>query len=265
MDAVFGYKLLWSFVVGSIWITLSTVAAERYGSKLGGLIGGLPSTVAVTLLFIGLTQSPEAASRASTVIPLAQGLNGVFIIVFLLVIGRGLPAGLTSALLAWGCIATALIKIDLQTFWISVVGWLFLAAASTYVVEKRMTVRAHGKVRVRYTPLQIAFRALFSGAVISFAVLMGKLGGPVYGGVFAAFPAVFTSTLTISYFTGGAEFSRAVAKSLMVSSLINVVLYAIAVRYLYLWIGLAAGTMLALAFSGATGYLTYIFMRSKIS
>jgi len=265
MDADFGYKLLWSFGVGSIWITLSTIAAERYGSKIGGLIGGLPSTVAVTLLFIGLTQSPEAASAASTVIPLAQGLNGIFIMVFLAAVRRGLALGLLSALVAWACIAAALVAIDLQTFWISAVCWVVLTAASYQVVEKRMAIGAHQRIDVRYTPLRIALRALFSGAVIAFAVLMGKVGGPVYGGVFAAFPAVFTSTLTISYLTGGAQFCRAVAKSLMLSALVNVVLYAIAVRYLYLWIGLAWGTAAALVFSGITGYLTYVFMRSKLS
>ncbi len=263
MDSGFVTKLLLSFAVGSIWITLGTIAAERFGSKIGGLIGGLPSTVAVALLFIGLTQSPTAAAQSTTVIPLAQGLNGIFIVVYLLTAHRGLITGLACSFLAWACIAASLIAINLQSFWLSVVCWVALALAAYHIVEKQMTIKAHAKVQVHYTPWRIAGRALFSGAVISFAVVMGKLGGPVYGGVFASFPAVFTSTLTISYLTAGAEFSRAVAKSMLLSALINVVLYAIAVRYLYLWLGLAWGTALALLFSAGTGYLTYLFMRSK--
>jgi hypothetical protein len=58
MDASFWIKLFLGFIVGSIWVTLTTVSAERFGSKVGGLIGGLPSTVVIALLFIGLTQSP---------------------------------------------------------------------------------------------------------------------------------------------------------------------------------------------------------------
>ena len=73
------------------------------------------------------------------------------------------------------------------------------------------------------------------------------------------------STIIITHRTGGMEFSRAVAKALMVSGLINVVLYAIAVRYLYVWMGLVYGTAIALLFSCITGYLTYLFIRGRLS
>ena len=89
MEISFWYKLGLSFVVGSVWVTLSTITAERYGSKIGGLIGGLPSTAVVALLFIGFTQTPLAASEATTIMPLAQGFNGLFIIVYLLLVRRG--------------------------------------------------------------------------------------------------------------------------------------------------------------------------------
>ena len=75
---------------------------------------------------------------------------------------------------------------------------------------------------------------------------------------------MFISTLAITYRSGGADFSRAVAKSIMISGLINVVLYTIAVRYLYPWLGLAAGTLLAIAFSLLTGYLTYLFLKELV-
>jgi len=85
------------------------------------------------------------------------------------------------------------------------------------------------------------------------------------GGIFATFPAMFISTLIITYQTGGAAVSRAVAKALMLSGMINVALYAIAVRYLYVSLGLAAGTILALAFSCGTVYLTNALIMNKVS
>jgi hypothetical protein len=90
MDALFWVKLLLGFIIGSLWVTLTTISAERFGSKVGGLIGGLPSTVVIALLFIGLTQSPQIAAQSTTVMPLAQGLNGLFILTFILFIPRGL-------------------------------------------------------------------------------------------------------------------------------------------------------------------------------
>ena len=53
MDYSFWLKFGLSFLVGGISVTLSRVAAERFAGKVGGLIGGLPSTTVVTLLLFG--------------------------------------------------------------------------------------------------------------------------------------------------------------------------------------------------------------------
>lgn len=265
MDLSFWLKLSLSFAVGSLWVTLTTLSAERYGSRIGGLIGGLPSTALVSLLFIGFTQTPQAAAEAATVIPLVQAINAVFVVVYLRFMWRGLAFGLGSALLAWFVLTSILVASGLRSIWLSVAGWLLLAAVCYLAVERWMKVPSQGRVRASYAPAQIAYRALFGGTVIAFAVLMGKLGGPVYGGVFATFPAMFFSTLAVTYRTGGADFSRAVAKSLMISGSINVPLYAIVARWLYPELGLALGTAIALAFSCGTGYLTYRFMRARLS
>lgn len=265
MDSPFFFKLGLSFIVGSVWVTLATVAAEKYGSRIGGLIAGLPSTSVVALLFIGITQTPLVASDATTVMPIAQGLNGLYIIIFLLLAGRGLLPGLTGALLLWFSMAGILASTGIRDFSVSIAAWILLVSGCYLLVEKYMEIPSMGRINIHYTPAQIAIRAFFSGTVIAFAVFMGRFGGPIYGGIFATFPAVFTSTLVISHLTGGADFSRAVAKSLMVSGMVNVPLYAIAVRYLYVWLGLAFGTAAALGFSCATGYLTYLFIRTRLS
>lgn len=265
MDSLFWYKLGLSFFVGGFWVTLSTLAAERFGSKIGGLIGGLPSTAVVTLLFIGITQTPLVASEATTVMPFTQGLNGFFIIAYILLARRGLAQGLVGALLVWFSLVSILVLTGIQNFLFFIIGWVFLVLSCYLVIEKWLKISSHEKIIVRNTSSQIIFRALFGGAVIAFAVFMGKAGGPTYGGIFATFPAMFLSTLVITYRTGGAEFSRAVAKSLFVSGIINVALYAIAVRYLYIWLGLVSGTAVALVFSFVIGYLTYLFLRAKMS
>ena len=162
MEPSFWYKLGLSFVVGSVWVTLSTAAAERYGSKIGGLIGGLPSTAAVSLLFIGLTQTPRAASEATTVMPLTQGLNGLFIITYLFFARRGLPLALSSALLIWFISASILVTIGIQHLWISIAGWALLVVSCTLVIEKGLKIASQQKLLVRYVFFQIIFRALFT-------------------------------------------------------------------------------------------------------
>lgn len=70
-EGVFLVQLAISFIVGSFWVLLTTFLADRFGSKIGGFIGGLPSTAAVSFFFIGLTQSTEIAALATTVFPLS--------------------------------------------------------------------------------------------------------------------------------------------------------------------------------------------------
>jgi len=265
MDASFWFKLLLSFIVGSLWITLTTLSAERFGSKVGGLIGGLPSTVVIALFFIGLTQSPEIAAQATTVMPLAQGLNGLFVLTFMHFIPHGLWLGLLTSLILWFFQSSLLYLLDIQRFWVSLLGWLFLLAFCYLVVEKRMKIPSQGRLTISNPLSQLVWRALFGGGVITLAVFMGKIGGPLLGGIFSSFPAMFLSTLVITYNSAGSGFSRSVGKSLMISGLINVPLYEIMVRFLYPTVGLVLGTMLALLFSLGTGYLTFVFMKKRLS
>ena len=265
MDSSFWLKLALGFFVGSLWVTLTTISAERFGSKIGGLIGGLPSTVVIALLFIGYTQSPTIAAQATTVMPLAQGLNGLFIITFILLSTGGLKLAVPGSLLIWFILAGLLYLLNLQNFLISILGWLILLTFCYLVVEKWMKIDSRGKQEYTYPRSQLIWRALFGGVVISFAVLMGKIGGPLLGGIFGSFPAMFLSTLVITHHVGGAAYSHPVGKSLLVSGLINVPLYEIMVRYLYPSVGLILGTTLAVLLSLGTGYLTYQFMQARLT
>jgi Protein of unknown function (DUF3147) len=265
MDSSFWLKLSLGFLVGSLWVTLTTLSAERFGSKVGGLIGGLPSTVVIALLFIGFTQSPRVAAEATTVMPLAQGLNGLFILAFILLIPRGLKLALPLSLLVWFSLAVGLYQWNLQSFLISIICWLVLLIICYIVLERWMKITSRGKQDYTYPASQIIWRAIFGGIVISLAVLMGKIGGPLLGGIFGSFPAMFLSTLVITSHIGGAAYSRPVGKSLLVSGSINVPLYEIMVRYLYPSVGLVLGTTIAVILSLGTGYLTYQFMKSRLS
>ncbi len=264
MDVAFWLKLTFSFIIGSLWVSIATLSAERFGSKAGGLIGGLPSTVVIALFFIGFTQSPGIAAQATTVMPLAQGLNGLFVLVFMLVIRFGIKFALPVSLLLWAGEATLLYSLDVQAFWISLAGWLLLLALCYLAVEKWMSIHSTSGQSVTYRPWQIIWRAALGGGVISLAVLMGKLGGPLLGGIFGSFPAMFLSTLVITSQTGGAAFTRSVGKSLLVSGLINVPIYEIMVRLLYPAAGLWLGTLVALLISLGTGYLTFLFIQNRL-
>ncbi len=264
MDAAFWTKLGVSFLAGGLWVTVTTLSAERFGSKVGGLIGGLPSTVVIALLFIGITQTPQVAAQATTVMPIAQGLNGLFVLSFMVLVKRGVWCAAAGSLLVWLVQSTALYLLDIQSLWISVVGWLALLGICYWLLERKMKIRSHGKVEASPAAFQVLWRAAFGGGVIAWAVLMGKLGGPLLGGIFGSFPAMFLTTLVITARSAGAEFARSVGKALLISGLINVPVYELAVRVSYPAIGLVWGTVMALVISLGSGYLTYRVMQAKV-
>jgi len=254
-----------SFLVGSAWIAASTLAADRFGSKVGGLIGGLPSTVVVTLFFIGLTQSPQAASMATTLVPLSIGFSGVFMVVYLFFVRWGLVQSLLIALLIWFSLASLVLVKGAPSFGLAVVVWAILLLGCILAVEKWLRIPSQGRLKIQHNAVQIATRGLFGGTVIAFAVLMSKVAGPVYGGLFAAFPAIFLSTNVITYRTGGAEYSKSVAKALMVSGMVNVTVYAALARVMYLWLGLTIGTVLAIILSLGSATLTFMLIKTRLS
>lgn len=265
MEDLFYFKLILAFVVGSTMVTLATVAAERLGSKIGGLIGGIPSAVAISLFFIGYTETPRLATEATSTIPLTMALNGLFLVVYVGLARWGAGIAMAGALFFWFGLASLAILLNFNSFLLSLLFFLLSLIGSYLILEKCYHLPSTGKNPVRYTPMQILFRALFSGFMISGAVYSSRVGGPVWGGIMAPFPTIYISTLIIMANSRGVEFSRRMAKPLLVSAMINVLTYSTAVRYFYLPFGLAAGTVLALAVSAMSTYGIYWFLKNKMT
>src|SRR5947199_8112683 len=71
--------LILAFTVGGAWVSSATLIAERYGSALGGLVGGLPAISIVSFLFIGLNQGATTASQAYDSLPSRPQLYNVIL------------------------------------------------------------------------------------------------------------------------------------------------------------------------------------------
>jgi hypothetical protein len=258
MDGTFPVKLALAFVVGGLWVMVSTAVADRAGPKIGGWLGGLPSTVAVALLFIGLVQGPETAAEAAALIPLVAGANGFFLAVYVLGSRRKFSRGFGLAFLVWFSLAAGLILLKRASLSSSLAGFaIFFAAGHLLIGKEHSPVSPPGRGPV-LTPAALAGRALLSGTIIATAVALARAAGPLVGGVFAAFPGVFSSTVLVTYRSRGLDFSRAIARPMMTSGLVNVTVYAVAVRAAYPALGLAAGTAIAYAASLAAAALVYL-------
>jgi len=79
------------------------------------------------------------------------------------------------------------------------------------------------------------------------------------GGVFAATPAIWTSSLYVTNRVHGLEFSRSLAKSLITVAMLTIVPYGLAVGYLFADVGIWWGTLLAYVAISPMAWLAWRF------
>ncbi len=261
MSSLFVFQLVVTFLVGSLWLTGASILAEKFGSKIGGVIAGMPSSIVIALFFIGLTQTPIAASQATVVVPLIMGIDGLFIVTYVFLVRRSFLLALISSLFVWVCLSFVLVLVHFHNFGLSLFGFLVLLLLSYGVMEYVLHVKSLAGRKTSFTFSSLLVRGLVSGLIITLAVAFAKLGGPLIGGVFASFPAVFLSTMILTYFAQGRAFSVSVMKTLMLSGTINTTVYASAVRFLYPPFGLIGGTIGSFLLSLVSMYLVYLLVK----
>src|SRR5213594_1409288 len=93
--------LILAFTVGGAWVSSATLIPERYGSALGGLVGGLPAISIVSFVFIGLSQGSTTASQATIVFPLALSFTLSYLLVYAVLSERGFPLAFVCARRVW--------------------------------------------------------------------------------------------------------------------------------------------------------------------
>lgn len=256
--------MLLSFLIGGAWVTTATLLADRYGTKIGGIITGLPSTALLSLFFIGWTQSPGVSVEATTVIPIIGAVNALFLLVYITLVKKNFWLALGSSFLVWTGLSLFLILMNFHNFLLSIAIYIVVVFLSFLLIEKGIKVKSERPGSVKNTLITLIFRGLFSGTIVVLAVFMGKIGGPLFGGMFAMFPAMFTGTLLITYFTHGSLFSSAMMKVALLGAS-SVVLYAILVRFTYIPFGLLLGTLVSILISFSYAFIIHAVLVKRIS
>jgi hypothetical protein len=243
-------------LIGGSWVSFATAAANLRGTRFGGTIGGLPSISTFSFLFIGLNQSPQEAADATKAFPIALSFTILFLIVYALAVARGPVIALSFSILVWlgFSIPTAAYNFhDLP------VELIVLATVSTVavLVFGRMKLLSLKGGSIRPTAREILRRGLAGGAVVGTVVLLSQELGPTWGGVFAAFPAVFSLTLLFTYRTEGEVFSRAMVKPLMIAALATAFPFSVIAGLAFPLFGALLGTGLALLCVAPVAYLLF--------
>ena len=229
----FVLDLILSFVVGGTWVVLASMAAQRFGGKVGGFIAGLPSTSVLAIFFITYTEGARHGYDVTGVFPLAISANAIFLAAFVVFSGKKFSVGLLGALILWIFVQSVLLYVHPVRFDVVLILGIFLFLASLLLISNIDTPDP-GTRPVHHGIIEIAIRAGAGGSIIVLAMLGSRLGGPVFGSILSAFPATVVATLVITDVYGGKDLARIMARPMMISGVVNCMVFALAFRHVVL-------------------------------
>lgn len=225
----FALKVVLSFLVGGAYVSGVIWASEKLGSRIGGAIAGLPSTILVGLAFIDLTEGPVAVHSAVAVVPLMFFATLIYGLVFMNSVekikhkNKAFLATLV-ALGVWLVIILGIRKFSDFSF-LSVVSATFIGLLGfKYAFRNFQTIVPSNIILPKHIYF---FRFVIGGAVIAGSVLAARYAGPQWGGIVSCVPAVLGSVLYFLSKSQGGKFLQGFLRRLpmgYISSLIFMVL-----------------------------------------
>ena len=249
------------FILAALIVIIITVIAERYGTKIGGIVGTLPHTIIVAFLFIAFNKGVDFASESVSIVPAEIGINIVFLLVFAILAHRSTIIAIAASLVIWAILTSILFLSNIINIYVSLAIYGIATIVVLLYLESHKKMTSTGRVIVHYTPTKIIIRGLLAGAIIAGAVELSNIGAAI-SGIFSVFPAISLSAMIIAVTEHGPRFTGGLAKGMVFGSP-SVISYVVAIHFLYPTYGVLYGTIFAYLISAVVA-LTLFKLRGKI-
>lgn len=240
---------------------IATMAVERFGGRVGGILGTVPTTIVPATMGLFATHpidadgtSSDGFLRAVAVVPAGMMLNAAFLASWR-VLPRWLHAECSTTTL-WRCTAASLgVWAVLSLAW--VMGSLLLAptvdallivggAALVVTALLGITLCRHGipapKGSNRVPWVVLLARGVAAGGAIAAALFIARSGHAIAGGMAVTFPAIFLTTIVGTWLSQGREVPVGALGPMVLGSC-AVGGYALLAGALYPVLGLAGGVV----------------------
>ena len=224
-----------------------SLAAKRWGTRIGGLLSGLPVTSASVMLFLSLEQGPGFAEKA-----VPGALAGVAAIqatyLFYFLVTRRLSAlpGCVAALVFYAAVACLMSSIGWQ--WGSIVVALCLVVAIV-----RATAKGSEPAPGRYValPRWIIPMRMLTATLLLLAITAGaQWFGPVVSGFLAPIPVIAWPLAVFAHVHGGRHELAAIVRGNAIGA-IGVIGFYLALQGLVLQWGIFVTVAVAVALAVA--------------
>lgn len=246
MDA-FVLRVALSVVLGGLAVAVFTTAAERVGSRVGGLLLSFPVKVTIAMVLIGLNEGAGFAARAAVQIPGGLGVNVVFLAATALLMRRFAPwPALVGALSVWLLAGLLAVLRPAGSLLEAVLYWLAPAALALVLLHGVAGIRGDRRAKAvdRFGWWGLLSRAAGAGAIVGLSLVLARYGGPVLGGLASVFPSGWITTMLILTRQHGADFTAATVR-VMIAGSVAPVLFGVMVALLYPAWGIALGSLAA--------------------
>ncbi len=180
-----GVLLALKLLLAPALVVLSSLAARRWGPRLGGILVTIPIVAGPILLIIYLEHGAAFAAQAATAATAANVALAVFALCLIVLVDR-VPWPLTM-LMAW----TAVLLTDLGLARLPAPAWVALIAAVIALHTVQYVLRRQAVVPVAPTRMpwwDLPARALATAALVLVVTGAATAVGPELSGVLAPFP-----------------------------------------------------------------------------
>ena len=226
-----------ALIAGAVAIG-ATVAIERWGGRVGGLIGTLPTTIVPAAVGIAATSTSTAAFQdAMFATPVGMFVNASFLLCWRVLPPR-LPVGglyrrlalMTVVSLCLWAVFAALGVFGLKqatgqgipSMWI---GWAFTIAMVVLGVLACRGGASSPKGARDVSLLVLLSRGVLAAAAIGLAIALAGAGGTFLAGMIAVFPAIFLTTMVSLWLSQGEAVPSGAVGPMMLGS-VSVAVFA---------------------------------------
>lgn len=199
---------------GAIAIVVS-LAIERFGGVVGGLLGTLPTTIVPAALGIYAVSADVASFRASmAVVPVGMAVDGLFLVCWRVFPGwiggspkRQLAGTLAGALGVWAVLAAGAVGLivllreaGVAPLWVGGTAFVLLELGGIWACRDHIAAPSGTK---RVSVVVLGVRGLLAGSAIAVAGGLAAWGGPMLAGMASVFPAIFLTTMVSVWWSQG--------------------------------------------------------------
>jgi hypothetical protein len=229
-------SILVSAVLAGLVATAVTVAIERWGGLIGGLLGTVPSTIVPAGIGLYMAGGEDELVSSMMVVPLGMLLNALFLGAWLVLprwfsnTAHPLMWTALGALACWGAMGFGVwfllqntrFGVTFTEHELAAIGLVLLLVTAVWF-NRRPHPTPKGANRVS-TAVLVA-RGSMAAFAIGVAVWMAGLGFPLLAGLASVFPAIFLTSMVALWLAQGPTVPQGAAGPMMLGGA-SVAVYA---------------------------------------